>query len=177
MNHGFIPSCFVVVDLETTGLDYARHEIIEIGAIRAHRDSQIHETFQALIKPTRKVSRRITEITGITQAALDSDGESIESVLPEFMEFIGDLPLVAYNADFDMGFLRASARRCKLKIGNRATCALKLARRAWPGLQNYKLATVASTGGLSVAGAHRALRDCEMAMTIYAAAKAELAGL
>lgn len=177
MRRDFIPSCFAVVDVETTGLDCARHEIIEIGAIRAHRDSQIHETFHALIRPTRKIPFRITEITGTTQAELDSNGESIESVLQEFIEFVGDLPLVAYNAEFDMGFLRASARRCKLRIGNGATCALKLARRAWPGLRNYKLTTVASAGGLSVAGAHRALRDCEMAMTVYAAAKEELAGL
>lgn len=177
MRREFIPSSFVVVDVETTGLDCTCHEIIEIGAIRAHRDSQIHATFHALIKPTRKVPRRITEITGITQAELDSNGESIESVLKEFIDFIGDLPLVAYNAEFDMGFLRASARRCKLRIENRATCALKLARRAWPGLQNYKLTTVASAGGLAVSGAHRALRDCEMAMTVYTAAKAELAGL
>jgi len=61
-----LPERFVVFDLETTGLDPSKHEIIEIGAIRVNRDSDQHESFQALVKPAGKVPKRITELTGIS---------------------------------------------------------------------------------------------------------------
>ena len=169
-----LPEQFVVFDLETTGLDPSRHEIIEIGAIKANRDSDNHTTFQALVKPHKKVPKKITEITGITQEMLDTDGENLESVLREFIEFIGDLRLVAYNAKFDMAFLAQSSNSCGLTIKNEHSCALMMARRAWPDLKSYKLAELASKGGLSAKGAHRALKDCELALIVYTSAASVL---
>jgi len=169
-----LPKQFVVVDIETTGLDSSKHEIIEIGAIKVNRDSTNHETFQALIKPTIKIPKKITQITGITQDMIDSDGEDIESVLNEFIEFIGDLRLVAFNAQFDMGFLKVAAKNYDLSINNKYSCALKMARRAWHGLDSYKLVDLASLGGASTKGNHRALKDCELALTVYASAASKL---
>lgn len=67
-----LPETFIVLDLETTGLDAARHEIIEIAAIRYRKGTTTHETLQALVKPSKKVPKKITEITGITQEMLDT---------------------------------------------------------------------------------------------------------
>ena len=119
-----LPEQFVIVDLETTGLNPSRHEIIEIGAIKANRDSDNHTTFQALIKPSEKIPKRITEITCITQDMVDKEGENLGSVLREFIEFIGDLRLVAYDAEFDMGFLMEASMRYGLSINNKNSCAL-----------------------------------------------------
>ncbi len=172
-----LPEQFIIFDLETTGLSPIEDEIIEIGAIKVNRDSKDHPTFRILINPKAKIPPKITEITSITQDMVDKEGDPIESALPQFLEFIGDLRLVAYNASFDMGFLKSAAKKLGIPLTNKSSCALKMSRRAWPGLPNYKLATVAEMRGLSIDGAHRALKDCELTLAVYAAAVAELGAI
>jgi DNA polymerase III epsilon subunit family exonuclease len=172
-----LPEEFIVFDLETTGLSPQDCEIIEIGAIKVNRDSGEHITFQALVKPSILIPSKITHITGITQKMINKDGEDIKAVIPEFLDFIGDLRLVAYNARFDMGFINAAVAKQGLKIKNPHSCALKMARRAWPDLESYKLVDVAERGGLSAKGNHRALKDAELTMTVYAAAAETLESL
>lgn len=169
-----LPERFVVFDLETTGLDPEKHEIIEFGAIRVNRDSVNHETFQSLVKPSRKVPKKIIELTGISQAMLDAEGEPIEVALREFLSFVGDLHLVSFNADFDMAFLQSTAAKYSIFIGNPASCALKMSRRAWPGRKSYRLADLAKDGNLGSDGTHRALGDCQRALTVYTAAASKL---
>ncbi|MCK5113190.1 MAG: 3'-5' exonuclease [Phycisphaerae bacterium] len=173
-NFSMLPKQFIVLDLETTGLDPTQHEIIEIGAVKVNRDSDNHTSLHALIKPSKKIPNEITQITGISQEMVERDGENLESVIKEFMEFFGDLRLVAYNAKFDMSFLKTAAKNYGLTINNPSSCALKMARRAWPGLKSYKLGDLAKTGGLSTKGAHRALKDCELTMIVYTSAASEL---
>ena len=169
-----LPEQFVVFDLETTGLDHRKHEIIEFGAIRVNRDSINHDTFQSLVKPSRKVPKKITELTGINQAMLDAEGEPIESALREFLSFVGDLHLVSFNADFDMAFLQNTAAKHSISIGNPVSCALKMSRRAWPGRKSYRLADLAKDGNLKSDGTHRALGDCQRALIVYTAAASKL---
>lgn len=169
-----LPREIIVLDLETTGLSPERDEIIEFGAIRATLDSDTHVTFQAFVKPTCKVPRKITEITGITQEMVDRDGLPIDDVLRQFVEFAGNLPIITFNADFDMGFLHSAARKHGFTIKNRYACALKRARRAWPGLPSYKLVDLARMGNLSNAGTHRALGDCERALIVFISATSVL---
>ena len=169
-----LPEQFVVFDLETTGLDPRKHEIIEFGAIRVNRDSINHDTFQSLVKPSRKVPKKITELTGINQAMLDAEGEPIESALREFLNFVGDLHLVSFNADFDMAFLQSTATKHSISIGNPVSCALKMSRRAWPGRKSYRLADLAKDGNLRSDGTHRALGDCQRALIVYTAAASKL---
>lgn len=173
-NLSMLPEQFVVIDIETTGLDPSKHEIIEIGAVRVRRDSDKHTTFQSLIKPHEEIPKKITQITGIDQELIEKEGEDLESVLNEFVEFIGDLRLVAYNAEFDMDFLRRATEKYGLSIKNPYSCALKMARRAWPGLRSYKLSDLAGTGGLYTEGHHRTLKDCELTITVYTAAASKL---
>jgi DNA polymerase III epsilon subunit family exonuclease len=171
-----LPERFVVFDLETTGLKPEVHEIIEIGAIRVYRDSDNHDTFQALIRPRKKIPKKITEITSITQDMVEKEGNSLEIALPQFLEFVGDLPLVSFNAEFDMAFLITAISKVQLgaSVNNRVSCALKMARRAWPGRKSYRLTDLAKDGGLSLDDTHRALGDCKRAMIIYTAAAAKL---
>jgi DNA polymerase III subunit epsilon len=169
-----LPDKFIVFDLETTGLDSTRHEIIEIGAIKVNRESDTHDTFQALVKPIRRVPRKITHITGISQEMVDRDGERLETAIKGFAAFAGNLPLVAFNAEFDMAFLENSARQHDIVIGNPASCALKMARRAWPGRQSYRLSDLARDGGLSDVETHRTLGDCKRTLLVYTAAFSRL---
>ena len=172
-----LPEEFIVFDLETTGLSPQDCEIIEIGAIKVNRDSGEHITFQALVRPSIALPSKIIHLTGITQKMINKDGEDIKTVIPEFLDFIGDLRLVAYNARFDMGFTNEAVAKQGLKIKNPHSCALKMARRAWPDLESYKLVDVAECGGLSTKGNHRALKDAELTMTVYAAAAETLESL
>ena len=170
-----LPERFVVFDLETTGLDAEKHEIIEIAAIRVNRDSTHHETIQALVKPTKKVPKKIVELTGITQEMLDRDGDAIDEALRDFAVFVGDLRLVSFNAEFDMAFLSAASARCGMTpFNNPVSCALKMARRAWPGRKSYRLADIAKDGNLDSKDTHRALADCQRALTVYGAAASNL---
>lgn len=95
---------YVVFDLETTGLEPALNEIIEIGAVKL-KDMKIVSKFHRLVKPKKPVSQFTTNLTGITNEMLEKENP-IEVVLPEFLSFIEDAILVAHNADFDYRFLR-----------------------------------------------------------------------
>jgi restriction system protein len=174
LNISFLPERFIIFDLETTGLDPTRHEIIEIGAIRANRDSDQHETFRTLVKPLKKIPKAITEFTGISQEMVDREGDPLETAIKEFAAFIGDLPLVAFNAEFHLAFLKSSAEQYGLFIGNPVACALKMARNAWPRMTSYKLEDLARDGGLSLEGLHRSLNDCVRVSLIYTSAASVL---
>lgn len=167
-----LPEQFVVLDLETTGLEPDIGEIIEIGAIRVNRDSTNHDGFQLLVKPKKKIPKSITEMTGITQGMVDREGADLETAIRDFVEFVGELPLVTFNAEFDMAFLNAAIAEIQTPSlrRNNVSCALEMARRAWPGRKSYRLADLARDGGLSSAGAHRAADDCKRALIVYTAA-------
>jgi DNA polymerase III subunit epsilon len=175
-NLSVLPKRFVVFDFETTGLNPELHEIIEIGATRVTPALDNYDTFQILIRPSKKISKKTTELTGITQEMVEKDGDSLKSALPQFLEFIGDLPLVSFNAEFDMAFLKNAIKRTQInaQIKNHVSCALKMARRAWPGRKSYRLSDLAKDGNLSGDGNHRALDDCKRAMFIYIAAASKL---
>jgi DNA polymerase-3 subunit epsilon len=149
-------------------------EIIEFGAIRVNRDSDTHTAFRALVKPGKRIPSLITSITGITQAMVDKDGMPLPQALADFIEFIGNLPLVTYNAEFDIGFLQQAARRQGHHLNNRYTCALKMARAAWPGLPSYKLTDLAKRGNLSEDDTHRAVGDSKRALIIFMSAVEQL---
>lgn len=171
----YLPGTFVVLDLETTGLDANRHEIIEVAAIRYRSGSTNHQTIQALVKPSKKVPKKITEITGITQEMLEAKGEPLADVMREFMAFVENDRLVTFNAEFDMAFLHAATAQLGLpRLNNPVSCALKMAKRAWPKRKTYRLSDLASDGQFANGAAHRALEDARCALIVYSAAVAEL---
>ncbi len=161
---------FVFFDLETTGLSPRACRIIEMAALRVASGGVIAGSFHALIRIEERLPPFITRLTGITQDMLLEEGEAIEEVFPRFCAFVGQLPLVAYNVSFDMGFLRAEAAKQKIKLSNTPVCALAVARARVPGLPNYKLKTVARHFGVENEQTHRALDDCEMGLRVFSEA-------
>jgi DNA polymerase III subunit epsilon len=172
-----LPQNFVVFDLETTGLDPNKTSIIEIGAVLVNRDSADHTTFNCLVKPTNKLRPKTISLTGITQSMIDEDGLELKDAWAQFADFVGSYRLVAFNAQFDLGFLRVACNRSgMLNFSNPVDCALQRAREAWPHLPSYKLSSLAERGGMSLEHSHRALPDCERTMQIYATAMIALKG-
>lgn len=185
INFAILPSQFVVFDLETTGLNCEADEIIEIGAIKVDKENLIinkstdelkAKSFQVLIKPAKRIPKKITEITNITQKMIDDSGESLGEAISQFLEFIGDVPLVTFNSNFDMPFLKKAVKKVNsdMKLKNKVSCALKMARRAWPGLNSYKLSSLSTLMGLDTSDSHRALGDTKRALAVYLHAATKL---
>ena len=152
------------------GLKANEHEVIEIGAIRVNRDANEHETFQILIRLVQPVPDFIAELTGISDDMLDREGIPLAQAMQDFSAFVGDLPMVAFNAKFDQSFLRQASLATGVSFNNKVSCALVAARRAWPGRKSYKLVDLSRDGGLNIDDSHRALGDCHRALVVYVAA-------
>ena len=148
---------FVAFDLETTGLSSQDDVIIEIGAA-IFRGSEIVEKFQTFVQPHRRLSQKIVELTGITDAML-ADAPDIETVLPEFLAFCGNRPLAAHNADFDTGFIRAACQRQGIEYDLTSLDTLIMAQNLLPQLGKYKLNIVADALNLPDFQHHRAVDD------------------
>ena len=148
---------YVAFDLETTGLSSQKDEIIEIGAVRMQGGKEL-DRFQTFVNPRRRLEQKIVELTGITDAML-ADAPSIETVLPEFLEFVGDRVLVAHNADFDTGFIREACRKQGLSYGFTSVDTLILSQNLLPHLNKFKLDVVSNALSLPDFNHHRAGDD------------------
>lgn len=154
---------FVAIDVETTGLSPLYNELIEISAIKYEGAKKL-DTFSTLIKPKKEVSSTITNLTGITNKMLE-DAPTIEKVMPDLIEFIGDNPIVAHNANFDYSFLQNNSN--KSFTNNKVIDTVAISRKMLPNLPNHKLNTVARYIGIQEEGYHRAEFDCECCAKIY----------
>ncbi|MBP5426457.1 MAG: PolC-type DNA polymerase III [Clostridiales bacterium] len=148
---------FVVFDIETTGLDSKKEQIIEIGAVKIKNGQEV-DKFSEFIKPTVPIPPFITELTGITDDMV-AESLGVEEVLPKFLEFAKGCVLVAHNAPFDLGFVKEFASRLKLSVENSVLDTLMLSRRMFPNLSKHKLNIVAKHLGVSLLNHHRAVDD------------------
>ena len=151
---------FVVVDLETTGGSPRDCAITEIGAVKT-RGGEVIGEFQTLVDPGMAIPPMIVALTGITDARVTA-APRIGAVLPAFLEFLGDAVLVAHNARFDVGFLKAACQAegyawPRVEVVD----TVLIARRAVTKEEapNRKLGTLARVFGTRVTPNHRALED------------------
>ncbi|MEO5367269.1 MAG: DNA polymerase III subunit epsilon [Magnetococcus sp. WYHC-3] len=128
------PARIVVLDTETTGFSPAEgHRIVEIGCVEM-LDMRPGAGRQWYLNPDRDIPEEATRIHGITNAQV-AQAPRFGDIAAEFLEFIGDAPLVIHNASFDLGFLNAELRLCRLTAlsAQRAIDTVALARRRFPG--------------------------------------------
>ena len=154
---------FVAIDVETTGLSPTSNELIEVSAIKYDGNKKI-DTFSTLIKPKVRIPYYITNITGITNDMVEAAPE-VEEVMPELVEFVGDLPIVAHNANFDYSFIQNYSN--KSFTNNNVIDTVRIGRKLYPELPNHKLGTIAKHIGITEDGFHRAEFDCECCAKIY----------
>lgn len=158
---------FVVVDLETTGGSPASSCITEIGAVKVRGGEQLGE-FQTLVDPGSAIPPFITILTGITDSMVVA-APRIESALPAFLEFAAGTVLVAHNAPFDVGFLRAACAGMGLPWpGFVAVDTAVLARRVLSRdeVPNCKLSTLAPFFHARTPPCHRALADARATVDV-----------
>lgn len=157
---------YIVVDIETTGLDPYFDDIIEIGALKI-KNGKIVDKFEQLIKPPSPISDFISELTGITNDML-INCPTINFILPKFIDFISDTNIVGHNVHFDINFLYDNIfLHLNKKFSNNFIDTLRLSRRLFPTLENHKLNTVSKHLNIKIDNHHRAIADCEITYKIY----------
>jgi DNA polymerase-3 subunit epsilon len=158
---------FVVVDLETTGGSAASCEITEIGAVKV-RGGEIIGEFATLVRPHATIPPFIAVLTGITDAMVASS-PALGAALPAFLEFARGCVLVAHNAPFDVGFLKAGCAQLELDWpGFETVDTALLARRILTRDEtpNCKLSTLAQYFRASEQPCHRALADARATVDV-----------
>ena len=152
----------IIFDFETTGLSpQLGDRPIEIGAVLIE-DTKVTHRFQSLMNPGFTVSSFIESYTGIGNDMVQS-APPCEEVMEQFAEFIGDYPLVAHNASFDLKFLDSELKFIGMSRRNDITCSMLTARRVYPDAPNHQLGTLVRYCGMYTDGTfHRALADAEM---------------
>ena len=148
---------YCVLDIETTGLSFRTEKITELGAV-IYKNGEIIKEFECFVNPEKPIPQEVVEVTHITDEMV-KDAESIETILPKFLEFIGDRIIVAHNADFDVGFIKYNAEKLGIKLENTYIDTLRLAKDLFPDYKKYKLGIIADNLGIKVDVAHRALDD------------------
>lgn len=162
---------YCAIDVETSGFSPVRGDrVIECAAVKINNGEIVSE-FSTLINVPCPIHPGAKQVHGITRKML------IEQPYPQeawmrFLDFIGNAPLIAHNAKFDMGFIRMELRKLKLKISNRCICTLQLARKHFHQIPNHRLESVARhiLGKIPAdCFLHRALGDARLVARVWMA--------
>lgn len=156
---------YVVFDLETTGFSPVKDKIIEIGAMKVEK-GKITEKFSSFVNPKVPIPFQITQLTSITDEMV-LEAPDIETVLPDFLAFIGDAALVAHNASFDVGFIEQNCRYQDIIPDFTYVDTVAMARILLPTLSKYKLNVVANALHISLENHHRAVDDAGATAEIF----------
>lgn len=149
---------YVVLDLETTGLNPIEDRIIEIGAIKIGENI---EEYHALVKQERTIPEKNQELTGIREEEVQG-GKDEKIAINEFMEWIGENIIVGYNVRFDIKFLNEALKRHgKGKLTNETYDVMQYVKKERMFLKNYHLETVLQAYGMESEVPHRALEDAK----------------
>jgi DNA polymerase-3 subunit epsilon/ATP-dependent DNA helicase DinG len=143
----------VALDLETTGLDPNRDQIIEIGAVR-FRDGRIEDEWSTLVNPGRSIPKEVTQLTNISNSMV-AGAPPIAAVIDELIAFIGEDTIVGHNVGFDLAFLRNQGAA----ENNLAADTYELAAVLLPTSSRYNLGSLCMDHGILLKEAHRALDD------------------
>lgn len=156
---------FVVFDIETTGFSPVKNKIIEIGAVKLYQ-GEIVDRYSVFVNPGVPIPYEITKLTGIEDSMVDL-AESIEAVLPEFIEFCQGAVLVAHNAGFDMSFILENCRIQGFDTNYTYVDTLGLARVLMPSLGKHTLDYVCKNLKISLENHHRAVDDAGATAEIF----------
>lgn len=160
------PHAYVVVDIETTGLDVEHDKIIELAAIKVV-DGEPAEVMEFFVSDCGPIPLEVTRLTGIDAGSVRC-GKPLEEVLACFVDFIGMQPLVMHNSSFDIGFIEAALDDCDMDtLDNQFIDTLEMARKKLPRFSNYKLTDLCAYFGVDTDGAHRAMADCRLTYQLF----------
>jgi DNA polymerase-3 subunit epsilon len=156
---------FCAVDVETSGL-YMGSRLVELGAVRFSMAETIDE-YHTLVDPMEPIQQGAIDIHGITDEMVCGCPHPAE-VVCDFADYLGDAVFIAHNARFDVRVIGLELARAGMAAPqNHVVDTVLLARRAFPGMPNYRLGTVAGYLGIEQDTHHRGLPDAAAAMDIF----------
>lgn len=148
----------IVLDTETTGLDYTREKMVEFAALRLE-NGKIKDEFQTLINPQQHIRKSSIAIHGIT-AEMVADAPTEAEVMPKILEFIGDYPIVAHNAIFDYTFINEASKRVTgSEIKNERIDTQQMFKEVYPELDAHGLNALTEKFKVELKDHHRAMGD------------------
>ena len=156
---------YIVVDLETTGLAPKTDRILEVGAWKVENGGFVQK-FHRMVDPGMKIPERITQLTGITDSMVQGQ-PMIDTVIREFIEFAGELPLLGHNLMFDYAFLKHAAVNQKITFERMGMDTLKISRKVLAELPSRKLGELCSYYHIPQQRAHRADEDAYVTAILY----------
>ncbi|MAQ12418.1 MAG: hypothetical protein CL721_03535 [Chloroflexi bacterium] len=151
----------VALDLETTGLDSNRHQILEVGAVR-FRGDEVIETYQTLVNPGVAIPEFIQRLTHISPQQVKR-APFFSSVASEIEDFLGADPIIGHNIQFDIGFLANNG----VQLNNPSYDTWDLATVFMPRSRQYSLKYLTSHFQVEHNDAHRALADAMATKNVY----------
>lgn len=151
------PTNYIVIDIETTGLDPEYCEIIELAAIKYENNQEIAR-FNSLVKPDYEIDNFITDLTGITNEMVKSSPK-ISKVIIDFYNFIKEDILIGHCVYFDINFIYDVLEKENIFLTNDYINIMRFSNRILPQLENQKLNTISSHYNVTLPN-HRALTDC-----------------
>jgi DNA polymerase III epsilon subunit family exonuclease len=156
---------YVAMDLEATGMQPDRDEVIEIGAVK-FRDGEIIDRWESFVRPSQPVPYKVTQLTGIRNADVQR-APQIAQVAPAFIKFMGDSPVIGQSVELDLAMLA----RGGIKLRNISWDTFELATLLVPEAAVYNLRAVATKLGIDPeeGRAHRAVADAELTMQVFLA--------
>lgn len=160
----------IVFDTETTGLDpLTGHRVVEIGCVELMNHMPTGKVFHSYLNPERLVPSEASMVHGLTDEFL-ADKPMFSQIVDDFLSFIGDAPLVAHNASFDMNFINAELTRHGFKAlpPARAIDTVLMARKKFPGAP-ASLDALCKRFNISLADRHLhgALLDARLLAEVY----------
>lgn len=167
---------FVAVDLETTGLEFEKDEIIEVALVRFENGAPV-DSVDYLVRPeSAKLRPFIESLTGISNEDI-AGAEDFASLAGKISAFVGDMPLVAHNAMFDSRFLKNALEKVGIPFDNPVWDSLTLSRIAYQDVPNHRLDTLTQVLNIERSRAHRALPDAEACGKLFVMAYEKIASL
>ncbi|MEX6340779.1 PolC-type DNA polymerase III [Staphylococcus arlettae] len=151
---------FVVLDFETTGLDYKENEIIQFGVVE-YKDGKVVDEYSKYFKPNKPVGKTVMRKTGITNDFLEDKPKISKEHLEELKNLLEGKTIVAHNAPFDLKFLLKNLYDFNVEHKKfRVFDTLTYARRLIDETPNHKLETLKNYFDLDDGFSHNALNDC-----------------
>lgn len=168
------PDEYVVVDIETTGLDFEYDDIIEVSGVKV-KDDKITNEFSSLVRPNNfsSLPDEIIDLTGITDEMILS-APSFSEVIPRFLDFIGESIIIGHNVHFDVTFLFDAAKKFDILLSNDIIDTFRISRKLYPDLEHHRLIDIVKKLGVTQDVHHRALADVRTTFECYVKMKHEI---
>lgn len=156
---------FTFIDVETTGLSPRSARVCEVAAVSFRGQDRV-ETLAELVNPGQPIPPEVSRIHGITDGMV-KDSPGFGGVAPRLLAMLEDSVIVAHNAEFDLGFLRAECERVGLRFPRLNVVDTLLIAKKSKKFQSNRLGNIAAELNISAQGWHRALADVEMTRKIF----------